>query len=303
MHVLGKVLIFLVAAGAIAAILLTTMALDVRTHWLQQVAQAREEYAKIERDLNSVRIQHRNEQEALDRVKLGWGNVWLAPNSRPVNPATGTVSIGLGLQQGLGQPAGARPPNPTVYIFNVEGDQSAYLGEFRIQSAQPGSADAVLSRRPWPGENFPAGTWRVRESIPFNYAARFLDQYRMQIEAEARLERMRYDVTRRQEQLAATQNLLQQRIYQLEGDPTLTDASELQRVGYVQALRDGLAQRDALLAKLHALRVERRLKFESLVLIQKENEERLRRYAVQLGVAPEYSPPAAPSAPAAPEGR
>lgn len=301
MHVLGKVLIFFVAAGAIAAILLTTMALDVRTHWLQQVAQAREEYAKIERDLNSVRIQHRNEQEALDRVKLGWGNVWMAPNSRPVNPATGAVSIGQGLQQGLGQPAGSRAPNPTVYLFNVEGDQSTYLGEFRIQSAQPGSADAVLSRRPWPGENFPAGTWRVRESVPFNYAARFLDQYRMQIEAEARLERMRYDVTRRQEQLAATQNLLQQRIYQLEGDPTLTDASELQRVGYVQALRDGLAQRDALLAKLHALRVERRLKFESLVLIQKENEERLRRYTVQLGVSPEYSPPAAPAAPAAPE--
>lgn len=300
MHVLGKVLIFLLAAGAIAAILLTTMALDVRTHWLQQVAQAREEYAKIERDLISERYKHRNAQEALDRVKLGWGNVWMAPNSRPVNPATGTVSIGQGLQQGLGQPAAARAPNPTVYIFNVNGDQSEYLGEFRIQSAQPGSADAVLSRRPWPGENFPAGTWRVRESVPFNYAARFLDQYRMQIAAEARLERMRYDVTRRQEQLAATQNLLQQRIYQLEGDPTLTDASELQRVGYVQALRDGLAQRDALLAKLHALRVERRLKYESLVLIQQENEERLRRYTVQLGVQPEYSPPAAPGAPASP---
>lgn len=296
MHTLGKVLIGFVVVGAIAAIFLTTMTLDVRKHWQQQVAKAREDYAKIEGELTTARFQHRQAQEALDRAKQSWGNVWRAPNSRPVNPATGTVNIGVGTQEGLGQQVTARTPNPYVYLFNVEGGGSQYLGQFRIQSAQAGSADAVMTRPPYPGENIPGGEWRVRDTIPFSYANRLLDQHRLYLEAEARLQRMKYDVTRRQEQLAMSQNLLQQRIYQLDGDPTLTDASELQRVGYVQALRDGLTKRDELIAKLHALRVERRLKFESLVLIEQENAARLRQYEQQVGAGSDYSPPTAPGA-------
>lgn len=286
MHVLGKVMLGFVVVGAIAAIFLTTMALDVRTHWEEQIAKAKADYAAVEKELAIKEANHRDAQEALDRVKLTWGNVFLGPNSRPTNPATGAVNIGAGTQQGLGATAAARPANPMVHIFNViDGQNSQYLGAFKVQSAQPGSADAVLSRPPFADENFPAGTWRVRELIPFDFASRFLDVFTKQIEADARLQRMEFDVTRLQEQLAASQKLLQERVFQLEGDPNLANAAPLQTKGYVQAIRDGLTERDELLAHLHDLRVERLLKLETLKMLTEDNDLRITRFSQETGAA------------------
>lgn len=281
MHVLGKVLLGFVVVLAIAAVVLTTMTLDIRTHWEQQVAQANTAYDEIAKDLVIKRANYRDLQDTLDRTKESWGNVFLAPNSRPTNPATGGVNIGVGLQAGLGDKAASRADNPIVHVFNVDPNNSQYLGAFKIQSAQPGAVDAVLSRPPFSDESFPAGTWRVRELIPFDYATRFLDVYTKQLEADSRLQRMQFDVTRLQDQLKASQTLLQERVYQLEGDPNLRDANALQKAGYVQAIRDGLNDRDLLMAKLHALRVERLLKLESLDMLMKENSARLAQFAQQ----------------------
>jgi hypothetical protein len=283
MHVLGKVLLGFVVVAAIAAVVLTTMTLDVRMHWESQVATARAEYDELAADLRKQRALARDAQDNLDRVKESWGNVWRGQNSRPTNPATGAVSIGVGTQMGLGDAAAARADNPTVHLFNASPEGSQYLGAFKIQSAQPGSVDAVLNRPPFPGESFPAGTWRVRELIPFDYATRFLDVYTKQIEADARLQRMQFDVTRLEGQLAASQLLLQERVHQLEGDPTIPDANPLQKAGFVQAIRDGLTERDSLMARLHSLRVERLLKLEALQMLTADNARRLARFAEQTG--------------------
>jgi len=295
MHVLGKVLLFFVIVAAVAAAVMTSWSLDLRAHYLRQVTEARVAYAKMEGELLSNRTRHREAQEALDRTKQAWGNTWQAANSRPVNPATGSVSIGVGQQLGLGAAAGSRTPNPYIHIFYVEGDRSDYLGQFKIQSAQAGATDAVLSRPPYPGQNFPAGTWRIRELIPFSYSGRFLDLHATRIADEARLGRMQYDVQRLQEQLAASQHLLQERINQLDGEPDgnpdVPNPTELQKAGFVKAIRDGIDERDRLIARYHALQVERRLKFETLLLIQKENEARLTAFEQQVGT---YFPEQAP---------
>ena len=281
MHVLGKVLLGFVVVGAIAAVFLTTMTLDVRTYWQEQVAQARTEYEAMEKDLAIQRAQWRDAQDSLDRVKHDWGNVWLAQNSRVMNPATGAVSIGAGTQQGLGATAASKATNPVVHVFNVNGQESEYVGAFKIQSAQPGAADAVLDRPPFPDENFPSGTWRVRELIPYQYATRFVDVYTKQIEANARLQRMQFDVTRLQDQLTKSQQLLQERVFQLQGDPNLGNPSDLQKKGFVQSIRDGLTERDALLAELHDLRVERLIKLESLNMLLQENQQRIAAFSQQ----------------------
>ncbi|MFV0445074.1 MAG: hypothetical protein ACK5Q5_15980 [Planctomycetaceae bacterium] len=276
MHVLGKVLLGLVVVLAIAAVFLTTMTLDVRTHWEQQVAEAKATYANLEKDLATKQANARDAQQTLDRVKLNWGNVWLGQNSRVTNPATGGVSIGVGTQQGLGVPAASRSANPVVHLFNVvDNENSEYLGAFKVQQAQAGSTEAVLNRPPFGDENFPAGNWRVRELIPFDYATREIDLYTKQIEADARLQRMTFDVQRLNEQHAKTQTLLQERIYQLDGDPNEGTT------GFVQGIRDSLTERDDLLAKLHRLRIERLLKFETLTQLNDENRARLELFARQ----------------------
>lgn len=282
MHVLGKVLLGFVVVGAIAAIFLTTMTLDVRQKWERQVAEAEKAYAEIEKDLAIKEANWRDAQQSLDRIKHSWGNVWQGQNSRVTNPGTGAVNIGVGTQQGLGVDAASRAANPMVHLFNVvDNENSQYLGAFKVQSAQAGSTDAVLSRPPYPGESFPAGTWRVREFIPYEYGTRFVDLHTKQIEVDARLQRMVFDVTRKQNQLAATNKLLQERIYQLQGDPNEGT------VGFVQGIRDALTERDEQLAKLHRLRVERLLKFETLQQLTTENRNRVELFVRQSGSASE----------------
>ena len=278
MHTLGKVLLGFAVVGAIAAIVLTTLTLGVRTKWQAQVDQARQEYQQVETDLQIKRTQMREAQEHLDRVKRGWGNVYMAANSRPTNPATGAVNIGVGTQMGLGVPAASRPANPSLYLFNVNGDESEFLGEFKLQSAQAGSADAVLNRPPFPGESFPPGTWRVRDEIPYDYLTRIIDVHTKQDESDIRLARMQFDIKRLEAQLATSQQLLQERLYQLEGDPNLESPNELQKAGYVQALRDQSIARDQKLAVLHAKRLELRLKFETLKMLVQENNSRVAAY-------------------------
>jgi hypothetical protein len=285
MHVLGKVLLGFVVVGAIAAIILTSATLQIRTNWEKQVADAKSEYETLQKDLATKEANYRDAQQTLDRVKVNWGNVWLGQNSRPTNPATGAVSLGVGSQAGLGVDAGSRAANPTVHIFNVvDNENSQYLGAFKVQSAQAGSADAVLNRPPFPNESFPAGTWRVRELIPFDYGTRFVDLYTKQIEADARLQRMQFDITRLQEQLASTQTLLQERVYQLEGDPNEGTT------GFVQGIRDTLNERDDQLAKLQKLRIERLLKFETLTQLNKDNQARIAEFTKQAASAPAAKP-------------
>jgi hypothetical protein len=276
MHVLGKVLLGFLIVFAIGAIFLTTMALDARTHWQQQVAQARQDYETRAEELRIKKSQHRELQEELDRVRRGWGDLWGAPNSRPISETQ--VSIGAGTQNGLG--ANAQADSPVVHLFNVTGpeQQSEYIGAFRIDSAQPGSTTATLNYEPDPNLMIPPGTWRVREEIPFDYATRFIDLRTKQREALARLQRMNYDITRLQDQLAASQNLLQERVNQLQGDPNLQDASPLQQAGFVQSIRDRTTERDQLLQRLHNLRLERRLKLESLETLFQENLARAAQY-------------------------
>ena len=102
-------------------------------------------------------------------------------------------------------------------------------------------------------------------------------------QGDGRLQRMTFDVTRLQDQLAASQKLLQERVFQLEGDPNLDNASDLQKKGYVQAIRDELTERDALLAALHELRVERLLKLETLTMLTTDNTLRIARFAQETG--------------------
>ncbi len=279
MHVLGKVFLGFMAFFAIVAIVLTTMLLDVRSHWLKRVADAKQAYESVERDLAIKTSRVRSLQDEIDRVKNGWGDLFLARQGSVIDPATGTVRFDVGSQQGLGV---GEKENQVVYLFHVTGpDQSTYLGAFQLQNIQAGSATARLFGRPVRSdETIPAGVWRVREEISVDYAQRLVDINTRQILAEEDLARVQYNLKRYQEQQAASEQLLRERINQLQGDPNLQNPTPLQASGYVQAIRDAITKRNQLIRELDARRRELKIKTDTLQLIAQENQAR-RKKALQ----------------------
>jgi hypothetical protein len=131
----------------------------------------------------------------------------------------------------------------------------------------------------------PGGTWRIREEIPYNFSTRFMELETNQIAAQARLERMQYDIQRLQEQKKASETLLAEREYELNGDPTIADPTQLQKDGLVQSLRLVLAQRDQQLEQLQSLRLERLQKQEALEALLESNRQRVAQYEQRVGGA------------------
>jgi hypothetical protein len=281
MHVLGKVLLGFVIVGAIAAVVLTTMALDVRTRWQQQIAQAETDYAVVAKDLVVQRAKHSEEQDALDRVKRGWGDVYQG-DANVGNPQTGAVSVGVGQDRGLGANNTLDGTNPIVHAFVLNGDVSEYVGPFELRSAQAGSADLIMKPSPYPGQPIAEGAWRVREEIPQDYHTANLENHTAQIAADTTLKGVEQQLASLNKQLEASKLLLAERMRQLEGDPDVENGNELQKAGFVQAIRDRLTERDQLLAQLHALRLERRLKLEALESLLEQNQERALAYRRQI---------------------
>jgi hypothetical protein len=282
MHWLGKLCLGFLALAALFAIYLTVGLLKARGYWQQQAQAAEAAYETTAKDLGVKRTQVDNLQEQVVRSKLGWGNVWMAGNSRVNNPNTGAVSIGTGSSQGLAQREQGQ--NALVHIFSAEqGSEPQYLGAFQIQSLQAGSADAVRLPPPPPNFNMPSGTWRIREEIPYNFSTRFMELETHQMAALSRLQRMQYDIQRLQEEKVASETLLKEREYELNGDPNLMDPTPLQKDGLVQSLRLSLAQRDQLLQQLQALRLERLQKQEALEGLLESNRQRVAQYEQRVG--------------------
>jgi len=287
MHVLGKVLMFFVVVGGVGAVILTAGVLGARNHWMKQVEEADKQYITVAADLTTQQTALRDANEAVDRAKNLWGNVWTAPNSGPTNAAQGTVQIGVGRNDGLAAAElAAQQPLPIVYAFIVDANgASNYVGEFQLEQVADNSATAKLTRVPFEGETFPSGTWRIRERIDFGYANSFKEMDAERVRNLATLTRDQYDITRHTEQRDNSNVILEERRKELEGNPDLADGSDVQKFGLVDALRKHVAARDALQERLDYLR--RRIDFtrdrveESL----ESNEQRVK----QLGRP--YNPP------------
>lgn len=225
MHVLGKVCLAFVVIGAIGAIVLTSMLLDVRSHWMEQVGTRQEQYLQQKEQLAEVRQAVDALEKDINRHMQAWGRSWSAVNSGVTNARNGEVTLGVGLASGLGaraQAAGRPLESINVQIFAPQADgSSVYLGDFKLKGLDANQALAQLNRAPLPGEaeSWPAGTYRVRELIPPSWRSTLGElQTELAIAAQD-LQEEQGRLQLQEEHLAASEKLLEQRMHELEGDP------------------------------------------------------------------------------------
>lgn len=259
MHVLGKVMLGFAVVGILAAVVLSTMVLDVRHKWLAQVETAQQKLADSEQALADAERNLRAKEEELQALTHDWGATWSAPNSGPQPGGNGIIEIGVGGSAGLAAKAAAQnKPLPQVHLFAVSGpEESRYLGEFQVVDVRADRAAVRLARDPLPMEvaSWPAGEYRVREAVPASWEdvyGKLVGEYVIDA-SKLRTQQMNLDIQRRH--IEASQRSLAQRLAELNGDPNAPPGADVVVVdGLVQSVRRFDTERNDLLSEVDRLR-------------------------------------------------
>ncbi|MEW4489306.1 hypothetical protein AB1L42_14585 [Thalassoglobus sp. JC818] len=291
MHLYGKIFLWMAVVILIPAILLTTMALDIRSKWQAEVKQRQEKLKTSEQQLAEMRLTVRNLEEELQQESHLWGEVWQAPGSRSLLLNDGIPRFDFGVGQNAGLGVGPDSQSPTVFAF-VEpqpGESSRFLGEFEIGDLKAARSGGRLLRNPYPGEiqTWPQqGKVHLRQTLPGSWGSAIAQLESSIIIANSKLETMKINEEIASRQIQNSEESLDQRLAELNGDGNAAaGASEEVLNGLVETLRKYDSERNSLLEKVQELR--RKVVNDYLSLTQQISENRDEVEARQAGNSPE----------------
>ena len=257
MNFWGKFLVGVIAVLLIpAAIVLTTMSLDIRSKWQAEVAKRQEAIAASSAKLTEARVRVRELEGRLHRQTNVWGEVWDAPNSEPLSDRE--IQIGVGKSRGLGRHV-QDGKKTTVYVFSESGEASNYLGEFALTDIAVDRAAGELTRPAYPGETqtWSRGTYHVRDLLPPNWLVSVAELEAKLIDINSKLSFQQIEDKIQDKLLAASQSTLDQRLAELNGDANAPDGASQQILdGLVETLRKLENDRSVVLDEVHNLRVK-----------------------------------------------
>jgi len=293
MHVLGKVLLGFAVVLIIVAIFLTTMTLEVRSKWLDQIEKKQDQLAQSEASLREAELKFQALEEELDRMAHLWGDAWTAPRSNPQPNGNGVIEIGVGESAGLGAKAKAQgKPLPAIHVFAKGPEGSQYLGEFNIVDLRADRTAAKLTRDPHPGEvaSWPSGEYRVWQVIPPGRLTAISDIEGQLFTSKSMRRFQQEELAILQKQIQASQEALDQRLAELNGDAAApTGASQEVIDGLVQTLRNYEAKRSNLLSEVDQLRRNMDSQYVKLQSVIAANKAKVQEMS-QAGGEPAGSP-------------
>ncbi|MEO1993650.1 MAG: hypothetical protein ABGZ17_00060, partial [Planctomycetaceae bacterium] len=230
MHILGKILTWLVLVAALPAVVLTARLLDVQNSWTRQVEKLRKENADKAVTLIAERTKLKQIKIEVQHSSMGsdafWGDMQVA-----VNRATGELSANIGTTMGI-HPHQTQDDqgndvsyNPVLHAFQPLGDpptQWAYLGGFQVNTLRENALTMTPTWKLQPGEtdgwNGGQG-WYFRADVAL--ASKIaIDELRLGLESANRAQRAnQLRLMQQQAQLADATDKLSYRRSQLLGFP------------------------------------------------------------------------------------
>lgn len=188
MHILGKVLVWLVVIAVLPAVLLSVKMLDVQNSWTKKADDLRKQNEQRAESLAELEEKQAKLQADLALATMGVGRYWLknsqnqAVGVRVTNPQTGELEINIGTNDGIPQvtDANGAAVNPVLYAFRPDGTGSfAYVGPFVVARPADNTAFVVpFGWRPQQGETGTwasnPGGWHFRTDIPIEFKTRFI---------------------------------------------------------------------------------------------------------------------------------
>lgn len=182
MHVLGHVLIWMIAVGALAATVLSAKTYDVRNSWIKKVDQLKQDVAKNEPEIATKEARLNALQDELDRTILGWGRPFVNVNGQLGQNFQLTLQDPV-LMNWLGSLEQAAQGSQVVYVFQPQPDGSSlYIGSFQLTGpVAAGAAGATFAptwtprNEDYAGVQNPNGPFRVRPQVPAYFPSRYSD--------------------------------------------------------------------------------------------------------------------------------
>lgn len=274
MHILGIILAFLTAGGAIGTVVLAPKALQVRTSWIKSVATKREAYLKLKDEPAKLRDELKRHQLEYHRVNYDWGKVF-----SNVNVQQGGVGV---MVQGVGVAEGVRQ-GQVLHLFQPDGNQgTSYLGPVRVENVADGqfAASATWIVRPQDAATYKFGQpgFRIRENVPAADLENFVKmQHAMSLkDVDLKDAKKWLDYAQNRDRKTA-EDQLQFRINELHGDPGQADKKGLLPDylvdGLVIAIENAEESRNVTLEEVHELRQKLQDVYDEIVEVQNTNSE------------------------------
>jgi septal ring factor EnvC (AmiA/AmiB activator) len=249
MHIIGKILVWLIVLGAVGPLVLTSKVIAYRNSWTKQIETLQKSNEDKQKTLADRQKKLQELKNDLSRTTVAWGDYW-----SDLQGGANNGMIGLqGNLEGIGVPAGA--PLPVVHVFMPDGEGSRYLGAF-----QPPTADAIrvgqVQLKPtwiprsnenesglWKG---PQNGWRCRITIPAADVSHFSDLYADLAYADDELARRQFTLEQVQKKMHDdSQKLLDERLKELEKLVTEIEQADEERnaaLARVDGLRRDMEQ-------------------------------------------------------------
>lgn len=184
MHILGKILTWLVLIAIVPAIMLSAKLLDAQNNWSDGVDKARQqndqvaaELPKLEQDLREIRRKVSISSLGVDQ--FWWPSVNVNNLNVTVNRQNGQLMASIGtnakLQELIGKDENGQDVSVrTLYAFQM-GNALQYVGAFRVETLRENDVTMVPSWQFRPGEadQWANGTnWLFRADIPVSHKTR-----------------------------------------------------------------------------------------------------------------------------------
>lgn len=191
MHIFGKILAWTVLLAAIAGTVLMSRELQVRNSYTKKLKDLKQKNATDAKSIEQKEADLRKLDAEFQRVMHDQLDYWDKRSGIP-DPASGTIGMGVGLQNGVGikatnpkagnQAVQRRTRLSVFYQPNPRNSQTVYVGPFNL-SDKPNEVTKSGSRLypAWklrPGEigmdnprNWPRGrnVYRIRAAVPTGY--------------------------------------------------------------------------------------------------------------------------------------
>lgn len=290
MNTLGKILMGLLMLCLLAATYFTTGVLKARSTWLQKIEATSKQIADADEKLKSAKKQFEDARDLVHQENLKWGKAYTAPNSGPAPAGDGSVDLGAGSDVGIGRGQPDPTKLPIVHIFGMDAqNKSVYVGDFQLTEVRQGISGGMLTRPPFTGEvaSWPSGEYRVRDVVPSDFLSAVAALRTMIMLAEQDDRQEQAMLVYQNENLAASQAALDQRMLELNGDAAAPATAGPDVIdGLVQTMRREETARNTLVKQVDALRRELSAMHLQLTTTLTENQTSIQKLGGAVSTQP-----------------
>ncbi|HET6323543.1 MAG TPA: hypothetical protein VFG04_02490 [Planctomycetaceae bacterium] len=262
MHIVGKILIGLLAIAAAFGFIIAARLVNTRGDWMKQVQAAKANDEKSAQGLIEARQAFEESRADLEREMLRWDR-YFSPVKGAFDATTNAIIASAGKTAGI-------QPNKELYAFQIgDNGSTTYVGSFNAAEVQanesglkatfPVRAQDVAT---WNGQNF-----RLRTVIPSAFVSQFADLQSKLVTQDELLKKQEKNLLTQGELSAAAREQREARVAELLG------GGEAKAAGLVAEINRADDDRNASLARVDELRRKiREAKIQVTSLIQTNNE-------------------------------